>query len=44
MANMQESSPVFSRKGAKGAKFFMCFYLYEIAFFSLRPWRLCESK
>jgi hypothetical protein len=26
MANMQESSPVFSRKGAKSAKFFMCFY------------------
>ena len=32
MANMQEPSHVFSRKGAKSAKFFMCFYLLEIAF------------
>ena len=35
MANMQESSPVFfsqRRKGAKSAKYFMCFYLQERAF------------
>ena len=32
MANMQESSHVFSRKGAKSAKLLMCFCLHEIAF------------
>jgi hypothetical protein len=33
MADMHESSPVFSRKGANSAEFFMCFYLHEIAVF-----------
>jgi len=51
MANMQESSPVFfsqRRKGAKAqrAQSILCVFIYkkEHFVFSLRPWRLCESK
>lgn len=46
MANIQESSPFFSRRDAESAMDFLYVFICmkEHRVFSLRPRRLCESK